>query len=357
MADPTEEQGVEHADSLAHINAAFAQAYEEVYGDETPEEGSEAGAEGAAAGAGAAPDPAAVEQGGQAPAAPAAGESGAAAAVPNAGDLPGVQTGAVDAAGAPAAGGEGATGGAATANGPVADPAATRSFADVSPLFDAAITGLNERAEKGFRDRALNDVREEVDPKYLEAIENHPRLLVGQTVPAANGQGTELIKDEADAASWQGAVKHIISQQVHQKTQAYLNDAKPFLGALQDSIEMFRRNPELVPGTKEFDREIATKFTALAASYKYEVDGKTIGYMVDVQPLIEAVKTQVAAARQAAPATPTARQEQAANQARNEVGQFEGPQAGIISQQGLSGEAEEDFTAFWGALNMPQMNI
>lgn len=339
---------------VSNIDSAFSEAWNEVYSEEAGSESPETGAEGSDPGAGAVPGTPGVESGGQAAATPEPGAGGSSAAIPNAGDLPGVQAAGEDATNPGQAGSPGSPGGDAGGTG--GSGTGSLDFATVTPLFDAAITGLNERAEQQFRSKAVMDIRDEIDPKFLEAIDQHPRLLVGETVPNVKGGGTEIIRDQQDAKDWQEAVRSIITKQVNQKTQEYLTEAKPFLSSLQDSVEMFRRNPDLVPGTATFNRELANRFTALAKSYEYRVDDKLVGYRVDVQPLIEAVRQQVAAAP-AAPAAPTPRQTQAAQQPRNDSGQFEAPQAGIPSTQAHGGSEEEDYSAFWGTLGMKDMAI
>lgn len=341
---------------IAAISPAFAQAMAEVYGEELNNPEPQAGEEGGASGAGTTPDPTAVEPGGQAPAAPDGGGSEPPAAVPNAGELPGVQA---DPAGAAAPGTEAGAGtgepGAGEAGAGAADRPDARDFREISPELDTALTRINERAEQQFRAKATGDIQSQINPQLLEFIASPARLLVGVTVPDLKTEtGTEILKDPQDAADWIATAKHILDGQIANRTKEYMNDAKPFLSTVQASIEMFRNNPELHPKAKEYNPELAEKFIKLAKSYEYRIDGKLIGYRVEVQPLLDNLKEQIAASptAPAAPAAPAVEQPRAAN------GQFEAPQAGIPSQAGHSGTSvDDDYSAFWETLGMKEMNI
>lgn len=190
----------------------------------------------------------------------------------------------------------------------------------------------------------------------MAALDKHPRLLVGETVPSVRG-GTEkeTLRDSQDAKDWQDAVKQIIATQVQQKARQYQEEAKPLLSTIQDSVAMFRNNKDLVPGTKEYNPVLAAEFTKLAAAYEHRVGDKLYGYRVDVQPLINSIRDRLAAA----PAAPTPRQEQVAGQARAADGKFEGPQAGIPSRQSSSGtpDPDGDYSAFWASLGMSDMAL
>ena len=338
----------------SNVDPLFSQAWNEVYNPETPAEADPAPEAPEAGGTEEVPAAPVVGQGGEEPAAPTGSEpaepGAPATGAENLGELPGSQE--TGGAGEP---------GPAEANAQPASPAptgapsnsgATRTYAEVAPLLDAAAAGINERAEQGFRTKAIAEIREEIAPQYLERLEQHPRLLIGAEVPKVQGEGTEILADEADARSWQEAVKQVITQQVNQRTNAMLEDAKPSLSIVQDSLELFRRNRDLVPGTAEYNPALADQFVALTKSYQAEVNGKVVGWRVEVQPLLDHLRASLATA----PATPTPRQEQVANQPRNEAGQFEAPQTGITSKSGLTGDGGgENYDAFWAAtgLQMP----
>ena len=187
-------------------------------------------------------------------------------------------------------------------------------------------------------------------------------MLVGDQVPSLKRQGeTEILRDSNDAKDWQDGLRHMIAMQVSQRAAGYAEESKPLISTIQSSVELFRRNPDIVPGTKEFDPELATRFINMAKSYEHREGDKMFGYRVDVQPLVANIREQLKterAARPAQPSTQTARQAQAANQSRDQgTGRFDAPQAGIPSRAGMSGEDSEDFTAFWSTLNRSDMNF
>src|SRR5699024_8940204 len=88
--------------------------------------------------------------------------------------------------------------------------------------------------------------------------------------------------------------------------------------------------------------ELAKEFTELAKAYESRADGKLIGYTVPVQPIVNQLRSKLAAQRAAAPAAPaapSAQQQRVAEQPRTEVGTW-APQAGIASRAGSSGNVD-----------------
>jgi hypothetical protein len=200
---------------------------------------------------------------------------------------------------------------------------------------------------------------------YFNALEQHPRLLVGQEVPAIGREGTEILNTSADAKEWQDAVKTLLAQEVRSRASKQMDEQQGFLTTIHSSISLFQDNPDLVPMTKEFDVELAKRFTTLAEPYELRVEGKLQGYSVPVQPLINQLRTQLLAERAAAPtaaagpapaSTPAAGGPPPAPPAT--PGKPAGPpQAGIPSKAGNSGEQGEDFSALWGTLGLPNIQI
>lgn len=189
-------------------------------------------------------------------------------------------------------------------------------------------------------------------PKHFEALKKHPRLLIGQEVPSTTGPGMERLKDSQDAADWQAAMKQILVDEVASRVEAEKDSMRDVFTTVHSSIELFQNNTDLIPGAKQFDRELADAFVAAVKDYELRTNGKLIGYSVPVQPIVNAIRAQLVARRAittAAPAAPaaqpTAQQQRAAEQARTPTGQFDGPQAGIRSQAGASANAEEDVAA------------
>lgn len=220
---------------------------------------------------------------------------------------------------------------------------------------------------QSYQAAALEEVRKE-HVKYFEALEQHPRLLVGAQVPAIGGEGLETLRSTEDAKEWQEAVKSVLAKDVQARAQKSMDESSDYLTTIHSSIELFQKNHDLIPGTAGFDLDLANRFTALAEPYELRTeDGKLQGYTVPVQPLIDQLRTQVKADRSkaatAAPAAPAAaptpQQQRAAEQARNTQGQFtdpNAPQEGIPSKAGDS-STTEDFSALFGTIGLPDLRI
>lgn len=219
---------------------------------------------------------------------------------------------------------------------------------ELAPKFEAA-------QESIIRNEALATVQQEY-PKYFEALRKHPRTLVGQEVPSLKGDGSmERLRDSADAADWQEGVKQQLVAAIDEKVTQQLESLAPALTAVHESIQLFQNNPDLIPRATGFDKELADAFASAAKAYEVRQDGKLIGYSVPVQPVINALRTQLQATRAAkatppaAPATPTPQQQRAAEQPRTPTGQWDGPQAGLTSKAGTSGTGADDLAG--GVLN------
>jgi hypothetical protein len=230
------------------------------------------------------------------------------------------------------------------------------------------LTALETKQADELRTAALAEVQTEY-AKYFDAINQHPRALVGQEVPSMVGEGMEVLRDSADAKDWQDAAKQQLAAEVKARAERQSDAVKPMMQTLHASIDLFRQNHDLIPNTRQFDRELADRFAALSKPYELRVEGKLSGFSIPVQPLIDSVRAQLTTERAAkaappAPAAPagqpTPQQQRAAEQNRNDVGQFhnpDAPQAGIPSKAGMSGEAAEDYSAFWGTLGLPNLRL
>ena len=173
-------------------------------------------------------------------------------------------------------------------------------------------------------------------------------MLVGQTVPAIGKEGDETLRDAADAREWQEAVKSLLVSEVRDRASKAMDESQDFLTTIHASIDLFTNNPDLVPGTKDFDVELANRFATMATPYELRVDERLQGYSIPVQPLIEQIRNQLVKEREAKPAAPAA---PAAPKAKPEP-----PQAGIKSKAG-AGDAAEDFSTLFGTLGLPDFQI
>jgi hypothetical protein len=194
-------------------------------------------------------------------------------------------------------------------------------------------------------------------PKYFDALNQPARALVGLTVPRVGGEGTEVLRDAADAKDWQDATKQILAAEVRDRATRAMEEAAPELNTVHASIEMFAKNPDLMPGTKDFDVELANRFVEFAKPYETRVDGKLRGYNIEVQPIIDSLRRQVTAERAAnPPAAPAAATPAAAAPSAAATPPGDQPQAGIPSKAG-AGEEGTDMSTFWGTIGLPDLRL
>jgi hypothetical protein len=193
---------------------------------------------------------------------------------------------------------------------------------------------------------------------YFEALEKHPRLLVGTEVPAIGREGKETLRDTEDAKEWQEAVKTILVQEVRDRAARAMETNVDFLNTVHASIELFQNNADLVPGTKGFDVELANRFATLATPYELRVEGKLQGYSIPVQPIINQLRSQIAGERAAAVSPAAAAPAAAAGTSTPPAAAAppERPQAGIPSKAGNS-DAAEDFSTLFGTIGLPNLQI
>ncbi len=187
--------------------------------------------------------------------------------------------------------------------------------------------------------------------QYFDALEKHPRLLVGTKVPAIGKEGEETLRDTNDAREWQEAVKSILVEEVKERARKGLDEKAEFMATMHQSIDLFKNNVDLIPGTKGFNLELANRFATMAAPYELRVDGKLHGYSIPVQPLIDTIRAQLKTEK---PPPPAAAAPAAAAPASTPS--TEPPQAGITSKAG-AGDTAEDFSTLFGTLGLPDLRI
>jgi hypothetical protein len=228
----------------------------------------------------------------------------------------------------------------------------------VVPVLGELSTKLEEKVTNEFLTAAIAEARED-HPKYFEALETHPRMLVGRQVPRLDGQdGYEVIRDAADAREWQDAVKQLLGDDVRDRASRAMDENAGYLQTLHASIELFQKNTDLVPGTTGFDRELADRFARLAKPYELRgEDQKLNGYSIPVQPIIDQLRSELVterANRPAAPAVPNP--PSATGAAAPAKPAADPPQAAIASKAGATTEVE-DFSTLFGTLGLSNFTI
>ena len=240
----------------------------------------------------------------------------------------------------------------------VEDGAQLVEFTTLEPKLGEMLTSFEAKTTERFELESLAEIKEE-HAKYFAVLNEHPRYLINTQVPKIGGEEGEMetLRDAEDAQNYQNVLKQELFADLRRRVEQRREEAAPEMERVTASIQLFQNNPDLLPGSKEFDKELADQFAALAKGFEHRVDGKLLGYTVPVQSLVTQVRQQLTARRAAAPApapaAPTAQQQRAAEQQRNEQGQFAQPQAGIPSTAGgAPGKGvNDDIADFYDAIN------
>ena len=184
-------------------------------------------------------------------------------------------------------------------------------------------------------------------------------------MPAIGREGMDRLENTQDAADWQDAVKQLLVQEVQDRAERAMEENDGFLTTMHSSIELFQNNTDLIPGTVEFDVELANRFADLATPYELRVEDKLQGYSVPVQPIIDHLRKELVAERARTVTTPergtggaTEAPAAAAGKpaAAAPTRKADPPQASIPSKAGNS-DQKEDFSALFGTIGLPDLQI
>jgi hypothetical protein len=209
---------------------------------------------------------------------------------------------------------------------------------------------IEENVTKAYEQQAYLAVQEQ-HSQYFAALEKHPRMLVGTQVPAIGKEGSETLKDSADAKEWQEAVRSLLVAEIKAKAREQMDGAKDYLETVHASVDLFKNNKDLIPGTPGFNKGLADAFAAMAQPYEVRVNGRLHGYSIPVQPLIETLRKQQAPSPSPVPEVPAG-----APAAARPPAPVEPPQAAIPSKAGNSSE-KEDFSTLFGTIGLPHLQI
>lgn len=232
-------------------------------------------------------------------------------------------------------------------------------YAAVSKDLGGLSQKFEETTHSAFQAQSLEAVQTEYK-SYFDALRQHPRMLVGTEVPSLTGpEGSmETLRDANDAREWQEAVKTLLTEEVRERTTRVLEENKGILDTVHASIELFSKNADLVPGTKQFDKQLADRFAAMAKPYELRVEGKLHGFTIPVQPLIDQLRAQLVAERATAPAVPAGAPAAAGAPAGTQPAKTaDPPQAGIGTKAGSSSDDADDFSTLFGTLGLPNLRI
>lgn len=213
-------------------------------------------------------------------------------------------------------------------------------------------TAIEANTVKGYQQEAFAEAQKEF-ATYIDLIRQHPRMLVGKSVPALNHEGEEILRDSSDAKEWQEATRQLLSEEIRDRAATKMEGVRGELNTLYESVQLFQNNADLVPGTKQFDRELADQVMAVAAPYALRHKGKLQGFQIPLQPLVDQARAQLATKRATAAAAPAAPAAAPPQQAPSPV---EAPQAGISSSAGQSAEVD-DFSTLFGTLGLSNVRL
>jgi hypothetical protein len=163
----------------------------------------------------------------------------------------------------------------------------------------------------------------------------------------------ERLQNSADAKEWQEAVKSLLVAEIKEQATTKMEEARDFMSTVQASIDLFKNNKDLIPGTKSFDRELADTFATMMQPYEVRVEGKLQGYSIPVQPIIDNLRKQ--RSQWKASATPAVAPS-ATGGRKASAPPAEPPQAGIQSKAGSNSE-KEDFSTLFGTIGLPNLQI
>ena len=333
---------VQDNDYKSEIDPLFSQAWNEIFSEEktetTPKSGEEAGV---------------VEPGTETSTTPDEGAPAGSGTVE-----PPTNRDESETSPTPTEGGtEGGTDGSTNETGPATPPVVPKPEINHSEIFGKANETISTRMTNAMRAQATEEVRAEIDEKFLNALNMYPLELVGQEVPSLNrnaGPNDKMrILDTAMAKEWQETVEKIIQRDIEDNVKQRSEEIRPMMSIIQESVLLFQNNPDITPGSSSFNHELASRFAKMVAPYEVKMNnGRRIGYAVNVQPLLNDLRESMKAN------TPAAPKKDVSQQPRAEDGKFTGPQPGLLSSavQQSDGE-EEDFSAFWKATGIKRNDL
>lgn len=165
----------------------------------------------------------------------------------------------------------------------------------------------------------------------------------------------ETLKSSEDAKEWQEAVRTLLVQEIRSRADTQAEESRTFIETVHASIDLFKNNVDLIPGTKGFNRPLADAFAKMAEPYEIrdEDDNMLLGYSIPVQPIIDQLRTQLAPAKAAATPAPAADPE---GRGAALPATADPPQAAVTSKAGDSSQ-KEDFSTLFGTIGLPNLQI
>src|SRR5690606_30848239 len=129
--------------------------------------------------------------------------------------------------------------------------------------FTQASTALEERFTQHYQSQVVAQFEEEYS-HYTDLLDLHPMELVGKEVPPLDGSEQSVVfRTTAEAKEYQDAVKTVLGRMMRSEVEKLREADDEVITVVHNSIELFQSNPDLVPGAKNFNRELADQVMSL----------------------------------------------------------------------------------------------
>lgn len=225
-------------------------------------------------------------------------------------------------------------------------PAATVTEIEIVKQIGELSNAVEQRFAQEYETQAVYQIQEEY-PQYIELLNLHPMELVNQELPTIDGtEGTVLFRTTQEVKDWQDAVKAILQREVRTYVAENRQEYDAVLNTVHDSIQLFQDNPDLIPNSPVFNKQLADEFIKIAEPYSLTLNGKLVGFSIPVQGIINQLRTDV-----------RLKQYSQKNTAPKKSVKTSKPQGGIRSKAGASGADPEDFSPMWKALGIDNMPV
>lgn len=190
-----------------------------------------------------------------------------------------------------------------------------------------------ERFTAAISERVDEQVSKQIQEEYgayLQALQVSPSALVGRTVPGLDSDEDITLASREEADRWQQGVRQELGYIVDGMTKEAQQKMQEQYQPLQHVVDLFRNNPDLVPGAPGFNKNLADLVAEHAKDYAVtNEEGKITGYKVPLQPLVNALRKVFAQ-----PTTVASKPKQ------EKTAPAEKPQVGLRSQAGQSSGKE-----------------
>lgn len=204
-------------------------------------------------------------------------------------------------------------------------PTAAERFSEVSDFGTGIEAAFTRRAEETILPRMNEEYA-----NFIRHIQAAPRDLIGKELPI-NGDPANMskIRDEESAVAWQREHQQLLEQTFQELREDYMREHSTERVAVNNALELFSANPDLIPGTTDFNKDLAEGVMKYASKFIVkDENGRAIGFTVSVNNLISYARQELQkrASTSAAPAP---------------VVPEDPPQVGVGTRQGATSASDD----------------